>query len=464
MSAVVLAPDVVWDERGGAAVIGGGTESGLYVGDLELIALLESIDGVRTPRGVALAAAQRLDGYGRADRVAALETSLLEIVRRGLAGLGRAPAPLPKMPVERRFSHLFLELTSRCNLRCKHCYMEGGLARPHEIELPVFLRLVDEFAGLGGQYLTLSGGEPLMFRDWDVIAEHGARNGLRLSLMTNGRYLDRARLDVIAQYDTTVGLGFDGARPETHDAIRGKGSFAQARAALDLLVSSGYASNTTLCFTAMRPNVHDLPAMIDLALAAGVPRLYVSLMEQRGRAAFFREKLSLDDEQKLALIDDLFDASLRLANTLTIEVTHHTDVFRRLMVNEPRTGGTSEHMTVRVTSDGEIYLSAYMGAQEHCVGRAGCDSLVEVLRSDLASAIVDAIDARVDRIPKCTSCLYRHVCRGGSAVLAHSRFGTFDEPDEYCGARLALFERVVRSRAEEFGSVEATTNHRGGTT
>lgn len=445
MNAVVAEPGLIWEERDGTAVVGGGVESGLYVGDRAIVDLLASVDGRRTPREVAIAAlggAEPPDG----ERIAALEAGLEELIRRGIVSVGTSPPGPRKVSVEERFSHLFLELTSRCNLRCKHCYMEGGLAKPHEITLPVFLRLIDEFAALGGQYVTLSGGEPLMFRDWDIVAQHGARHGLKLSVMTNGRYLDRERLNVIASLGATVGLGFDGARKETHDAVRGKGAFAEALRALEGLVAFGYAKETTLCFTAMRPNVDDIPAMIDLALDSGVSRLYISLMEQRGRAAFFKDKLSLDDEQKRDLIAYLFDASAALASRLTIEVTHHTDVFRRLTVNEPRTGGTSEHMTVRVTSDGEVYLSAYMGAQEHCVGHADRDSLGSMLRSELAVAIIDAIDARVDRISQCRSCLFRHVCRGGSAVLAHSRFGSFDEPDEYCGARLHLFDKVVRSR------------------
>jgi radical SAM protein with 4Fe4S-binding SPASM domain len=96
-----------------------------------------------------------------------------------------------------------------------------------------------------------------------------------------------------------------------------------------------------------------------------------------------------------------------------------------------------------------------MGAPEHCVGRVGEARLSEMLDSDAATAILAACERRVERIPKCKSCVFNKVCRGGSAVLAYSKFGTFEEPDEYCDSRLELFESVASRHARRLGLVAA---------
>ena len=165
----------------------------------------------------------------------------------------------------------------------------------------VLLRAIAEFRRLGGQSLTLSGGEPTLYEkyeNWDRLAEAGFSKGLQLALMTNGTYLDRSRMNVIQGFNMNVGLGLDGVRAETHDANRGKGSFDETMRALDLLERYGHTPNVTICFTPLAINVYDLPGVVQFMMQRGLPRLYVSLLEERGRAEAFWEKLALTGSQK----------------------------------------------------------------------------------------------------------------------------------------------------------------------
>jgi radical SAM protein with 4Fe4S-binding SPASM domain len=449
-----IATDVKWEPRGDYFVLGGGNRSGLRVVTSPVIDLLE-----RTREG-GLQRTQLRGLVGSEGRdvnaaLSALEATFDELVESAiLVARDEAKPDLSDRSNSERFSHLFFELTSRCNLRCKHCYMEGGLAKPVELRLQHFMNLVEDFAALGGQYLTLSGGEPLLFAGWPVVAEYGAGLGLQLSLMTNGTYLDKRALSIIQRLGIAVGLGFDGFTAESHDANRGRGSFTQATAALRLLVGQGYAKNTSICFSPMRHSVYDLPALIDMMLRSGLPRLYVSLLEDRGRASYFRDRISLTADQRRWLLQYLYDESARTMGALQIEVTHHVSIFTRLLYDIDHEREESRNLTVRVTSDGEVYLSAYMGAPEHCVGNASEHSLRDMLESDRATEILAACERRPDRIAKCRSCVYRKTCGGGSAALAYSKFGTFDEPDEYCDARIDLFDTIVARQASQLDAAE----------
>lgn len=61
----------------------------------------------------------------------------------------------------------YLEITSKCNLRCLHCYNESGILK-NEISFELFKRLIDEFDEKPD--ITFSGGEPLLHPDiWKML-------------------------------------------------------------------------------------------------------------------------------------------------------------------------------------------------------------------------------------------------------------------------------------------------------
>ena len=62
-------------------------------------------------------------------------------------------------------------LTRACNLRCPHCYMEGGTRAANELSTAECLSLIDELKDLGTEMLILTGGEPLLRKDLFEIAQ-----------------------------------------------------------------------------------------------------------------------------------------------------------------------------------------------------------------------------------------------------------------------------------------------------
>ncbi|TYC53826.1 radical SAM protein [Rhodobacterales bacterium] len=362
------------------------------------------------------------------------------IVSRSTGIPGRDPRA-PDTAGSYQFSHLFLELTSKCNLRCKHCYMEGGLAKKHETPFIRYAEAIEEFAALGGTDLTLSGGEPLLFPGWLALAEIAAGAGLRTSLMTNGTYLTPHVLNELRQLDIAVGLGLDGVTEDSHDMNRGRGSYREVMAAFELLKSTRHQHNAVICFSPLKHSVYDLPAIIDMMLENGFPRLYVSLMETRGRAKYFQDRIGLTKNQRLWLLNYLFDAYMEHAGRLDIEVTHHTDIFSQLLTGQSAKRLKAQSQTLRIASDGDAFISAYMGAEEHCIGNLNTESVAGIMRSEAVNALFAELGVRQVQMAKCASCPFSTICDGGTAGLAYSLHGSFLEPDDYCDARIELFKR-----------------------
>lgn len=114
------------------------------------------------------------------------------------------------------------EATLGCDLRCRHCGSRAGRPRPDELTTAECARLFGELAGLGNQWLTISGGEPMMRPDWLDLVREAAAAGLRAGMITNALRFDaKAATDAKEAGLAAVGLSLDGIGP-THDRVRGR--------------------------------------------------------------------------------------------------------------------------------------------------------------------------------------------------------------------------------------------------
>jgi Fe-coproporphyrin III synthase len=134
-----------------------------------------------------------------------------------------------------RPSDVIWNITNRCNLLCDHCYMAADAhKRPDELTDEETMALVDQMGERGLPALFISGGEPMLRRNfWDIL-EAARGYGIRTTISTNATMIDRAAakrlraagVDWIATslygpaefHDAMVGV--PGTRQRVVDAIR----------------------------------------------------------------------------------------------------------------------------------------------------------------------------------------------------------------------------------------------------
>ncbi|MCB2188862.1 MAG: radical SAM protein [Deltaproteobacteria bacterium] len=150
-------------------------------------------------------------------------------LEEGLLRLSPAPHPVPLAlgPGPRpSLRYLELQVTWRCNLACRHCYL--GPARAVDLPVGLAAALMREFEAMGGLRLLVSGGEPLTHPAWPEINALLAALPVRRVLLSNGLLLDQASLAGLNCDEVQISL--DGLTPG-HEALRGRGTFAAAVAA-----------------------------------------------------------------------------------------------------------------------------------------------------------------------------------------------------------------------------------------
>ncbi len=74
--------------------------------------------------------------------------------------------------------------TRRCNLACTYCNEFDDFSKP--VDTAEMLRRIDRLGELGTSVVTISGGEPLLHPDLDVIIARMRKNGILSGMITNG--------------------------------------------------------------------------------------------------------------------------------------------------------------------------------------------------------------------------------------------------------------------------------------
>jgi radical SAM protein with 4Fe4S-binding SPASM domain len=166
-----------------------------------------------------------------------------------------------------------LEVTMRCNLRCRHCYIPGQERAAHEqndLSLVEIKHLLDEVTDAGCLWMLLTGGEPLLRPDFRDIYSYARQKGLILTLFTNGTLITPEIADFLAQWRPfNIEISLYGASQETYERVTGiPGSYARCRQGIDLLLERKLPLG--LKSVVMTLNQAELAEMQTLAESLGV--------------------------------------------------------------------------------------------------------------------------------------------------------------------------------------------------
>jgi radical SAM protein with 4Fe4S-binding SPASM domain len=160
-----------------------------------------------------------------------------------------------------------VDLTYRCNERCVHCYLDH---HDHgEMKTGEILELLDQMADAGVFYLTISGGEIMMRRDFFAILEHARKKTFCIKLKTNGILIREKEAERIKALGVqSVQVSIYSHRPEVHDAItKLPGSLADSIEAIRRLRAQGI--HVIMANVLMVKNAEDYAAVRALAAELG---------------------------------------------------------------------------------------------------------------------------------------------------------------------------------------------------
>ena len=352
------------------------------------------------------------------------------------------------------------DVTTACNLRCKHCYSTSGKKREDEMNTEEAKQAIDKMARAGVTILAFSGGEPLVRRDIFELARYAADKGMYVAMATNGTLITKEMARKMKEAGIQfVQISLDGATAEVHDEFRGvKGAFDKTVNGIKNCVEEGFFVEVST--TATRFNYKQIPEIIDLCEELGVNWFMVFNFVPTGRGKFIVEN-DLSPEEREELLKMLWNRS----KEAKVQLLSTAPQFARVALQEEEKERSDEVVVpthfynpklhgqlislaefIGGCGAGRFYLAMEPnGDLQPCVffplkiGNILEDDFEEIWRHN---KILEELRNK-DIIKKCGSCKYRYYC-GGCRARAYGYFNDYLMPDPGCVYNRAEYLTAIK--------------------
>ncbi len=175
-----------------------------------------------------------------------------------------------------------VEFTSRCNFRCVQCYNDISGSRNGELSTSKWKELLDQITDAGTLFLVITGGEPLLRKDFSELYEYAIRKGLITTCFTNGSLITQEIATLFKTLPpTNVEISMYGASEDVYKKVTGRsGMYERLLEGIQMLKENDIS--IILKTVLLKTNIHELPKIQEFAKkndiyhrfdAAIVPRL-----------------------------------------------------------------------------------------------------------------------------------------------------------------------------------------------
>ncbi len=319
---------------------------------------------------------------------------------------------------------VYLQLTRYCNLACKHCWAEAGVARPRELTILEVRDLIDQMAAMGTFKLRLGGGEPLGRGDWADIVAHANSRGIRVSLSTNATMATKAVAERLAELDIeSIKVSLEAGSEKSYDYIRGDRAYRKAIRGIKNLIELSKAP-VYFHVVLQKDNLTEIPSLVKTAEKHGVSRIVFDVVVPVGRAKENPRILLTPDEASSAL-----DLARRIGETSRVEVEVAARVpppYQKKRVFEGF-GCECGHVHCHISSEGVVSAGGFVS---HLLpgGSIREKPLADLWENGQGFKLLRGNPGN----NVCKRCNYYRSCRGGCRTRTYATIAALTEPDPLC--------------------------------
>ncbi len=299
-------------------------------------------------------------------------------------------------PILRAPLNVEWEITKACNLRCKHCYTSAGKKEPEELTTEQVLYIIDHLDTIGVSDITLSGGEPLLRNDLEVIIADLAKREIPFVLYTNGLLLSGERLQSLKEAGArSFSLSLNGTTKKTHNFVHGADTFDTIVERISQLKENN--CYVQALYTLMKMNLQEaieLPSLMD---KIGLDSICIYPFYPAGRGIHHLSQFEVEGETLYRIIEELLkDERIYLGGCLR-------GIFSGSLVK----GSPCARLMCMITSEGKLRPCNFLPFQTE-------ESLLQKDAYTLwKSPVFQKIRDWQNLVTReCTTCEFTKTCRG----------------------------------------------------
>lgn len=379
----------------------------------------------------------------------------LDTQRAGAVSDARRPTPEARAAAQPLPHVVAWNLTKRCNLECAHCYIAAGAWQATDGELGTAdcLRIVDEILEVNpAPMLILSGGEPLLRDDLEMIAARASESGATVVVGTNGTRLTDRRIESLMHAGVRgVAISVDSLDERYHDRFRhGAGALADTLAAVGRLRRHrlDFVVQTSLT----RGNRAELRRLVAWAAEQGAVAFNLYFLVATGRGAGMTGLEPAENDEVLA---ELTALQLEYRGRMMIRSKCQPQIMRHVYDADPESPLLNYETRCpcgvqycRITPEGLVTPCPYLPVVAGDLRRRRFGDVWRV------SEVFERIRAG-EPGGKCGRCEYREIC-GGCRARAYADSGDYTAADASCAYEpMEQREPVARTRDVRYGMAAA---------
>ena len=371
---------------------------------------------------------------------AAVDQVVQSAMRIGLASMSQTPVKDRASVIPPCFDsgfvsplkEVFIELLSKCNLECKHCYGSFGPGEGDILSKEQVFAVLDQLRDMQCPEVKFTGGEPFLHPDFLEILDYAHQKNFTVMVLTNGTLITPAKVEAMKKMgQTTFHISLDGHKPDIHDDFRGmKGAFKRTLDCIHMLGEAGFGIKV----------VHSL---------------------HKQNSQYLEEMMDFSDENKLPLTFGQvyrFGRCESNVEDVYLDAAAYRDVYRgvrkRMIANgqlkddyqptaRPENGFIERCEAGRdkfaVRPNGELTpCISFPHLPRFVFGTLEQGPIVDTFRAYDRHAMLGDVNAL--SIKKCGQCDIVADCKAGCLAVSFVETGKFDEVDAFTCVK----ERVIR--------------------
>jgi len=207
-----------------------------------------------------------------------IKTTIEALEKEGVVEASQIPGTLLDEQAYRLYPNRYIHtahwsITGRCNYKCKHCYMSAPDAKLGELSHEAVMDIIDQLYAAGVMNVSVTGGEPLIRKDFLEIVDALLARKIRISVIySNGKLVTDELLDKLEQRGIRpeFNMSFDGVGH--HDWLRGiRGAEKAVEEAFLRCKERGFPTGAEMCLH--QNNKHTLRESVNLLAEWGCSHL-----------------------------------------------------------------------------------------------------------------------------------------------------------------------------------------------
>lgn len=325
------------------------------------------------------------------------------------------------------------ELTSRCNIFCKYCYVDRSV---RELDTAGVKLVIDRLDQAGVCTLLLTGGEPFIRNDiLEVLSHIFTKNFFEIYIFSNGTLLDNKHIEFLAEHARLINyfrISFFSHIPEIHDRFVGvPGSFDKALHTARSLLASGV--RTGILINTLSQNVESIEDSRNFFDSLG-------FNTRVGKIKLFSSK-QIKENFEATVSEEFFTSYYKsICKERTLNLKNQLE---ENLLSGKESQSLCEGLFGLVSIRSDASIMPCLSFRNISIGNIVNDS--RTLQQIYTSSEIYQTLKKLKRsdIEKCKNCKYINVCVICPGIM-HSETGSFTEPSVmFCNMIKALDKFIL---------------------